>query len=24
VCEWQVLIYEPPGYPCPASAEVQP
>ena len=24
VCEWQVLIYEPPGYPCPAPAEVQP
>ena len=24
MCEWQVLIYEPPGYPCPASAEVQP
>ena len=24
VCEWQVLIYEPPGYPCPASAEAQP
>ena len=24
VCEWQVLIYEPPGYPCPTSAEVQP
>lgn len=24
VCEWQVLIYEPPGYPRPASAEVQP
>ena len=24
VCEWQVLIYEPSGYPCPASAEVQP
>lgn len=24
VCEWQVLIYEPPGYACPASAEVQP
>lgn len=24
VCEWQVLIYEPPGYPCPASAEGQP
>lgn len=24
VCEWQVLIYEPPGYPCPVSAEVQP
>lgn len=24
VCEWQVLIYEPPGYPYPASAEVQP
>ena len=24
VCEWQVLIYEPPGYPGPASAEVQP
>ena len=24
VCEWDVLIYEPPGYPCPASAEVQP
>ena len=23
VCEWQVLIYEPPGYLCPASAEVQ-
>ena len=23
-CEWQVLIYEPPGYPCPVSAEVQP
>ena len=23
-CEWQVLIYEPPGYPRPASAEVQP
>ena len=24
VCEWQVLIYEPPGYLCPQSAEVQP
>ena len=24
VCEWQVLIYEPPGYPRPASAGVQP
>ena len=24
VCDWQVLIYEPPGYPRPASAEVQP
>ena len=24
VCEWQVLIYEPPGYLCPAPAEVQP
>ena len=24
VCEWQVLIYEPPGYPRPASAEVHP
>ena len=24
VCEWQVLIYEPPGYPRPAPAEVQP
>ena len=24
VCEWQVLIYEPPGYPGAASAEVQP
>ena len=24
VCEWQVLIYEPPGCPRPASAEVQP
>ena len=24
VCDWQVLIYEPPGYPGPASAEVQP
>ncbi|WP_198971960.1 hypothetical protein [Xylophilus sp. ASV27] len=24
VCEWQVLIYEPPGYLRPASAEVQP
>lgn len=24
VCEWQVLIYEPPGYPGPASVEVQP
>ena len=24
VWEWQVLIYEPPGYPCPAPAEVQP
>lgn len=24
VCEWQVLIYEPPGYPRPASPEVQP
>ena len=23
VREWQVLIYEPPGYPCPASTEVQ-
>ena len=23
VCDWQVLIYEPPGYLCPASAEVQ-
>lgn|GEM_PF-4133026 len=23
-CEWQVLIYEPPGYLRPASAEVQP
>ena len=24
VYDWQVLIYEPPGYPRPASAEVQP
>lgn len=24
VCEWQVLIYEPSGYPRPASTEVQP
>ena len=24
VCEWQVLIYEPPGYRGPASEEVQP
>lgn len=24
VCEWQVLIYEPPGYRGPASAEGQP
>jgi len=24
VCDWQVLIYEPPGYPCPVSAEAQP
>jgi hypothetical protein len=24
VCEWQVLIYEPPGNPDPASTEVQP
>lgn len=24
VCEWQVLIYEPPGYPRSASAEVRP
>lgn len=24
VCDWQVLIYEPPGYRGPASAEVQP
>lgn len=24
VCEWQVLIYEPPGYQRPASAEVRP
>lgn len=24
VREWQVLIYEPPGYPSPESAEVQP
>lgn len=24
VCDWQVLIYEPPGYLHPASAEVQP
>ncbi len=24
VCEWQMLIYEPPGYPLPTSAEVQP
>jgi len=23
-CEWQVLIYEPPGYSGPASAEVLP
>ena len=23
VCEWQVLIYEPAGYPRPASEEVQ-
>ena len=24
VCEWQVLIYEPPGYPRPTSTKVQP
>jgi len=24
VYEWQVLIYEPPGYPGPASTELQP
>lgn len=24
VCDWQVLIYEPPGYRGPASAEGQP
>ena len=24
VRDWQVLIYEPPGYPGPTSAEVQP
>lgn len=24
VCEWQVLIYEPPGYPRCVSTEVQP
>lgn len=24
VCEWQVLIYEPPGCARPASAQVQP
>ena len=24
VCDWQVLIYEPPGYRGPASPEVQP
>ena len=24
VCEWQVLIYEPPGYRGPACPEVQP
>lgn len=24
VCEWQVLIYEPSGYPRPASTEAQP